>query len=246
MARRPQVTIEESQAGKQDRSLRPLVQLLPYLGRYRTQVLAAFFALIAAAAATLVLPLAVRRMIDLGFGAADPALIDQYFAMMILVAAALAAASSLRYYFVTWIGERVMADVRADVFAHITQLSPAFFDRTSSGEIISRLTADTTQIKSAVGASASIALRNLILFFGAVVMMVFTSPRLSGLVLLAIPFIVIPLVAFGRKVRRKSRAAQDNLAEASAFATALMTGRVSLRSRKSSPVFLPSVASAPP
>ena len=219
MARRSNMTETESDSDRKSRSIRPLATLFPYLGRYRRQVAAAFVALIAAAAATLVLPLAVRRMIDSGFGAADPALIDQYFAMLILVAAALAAASSLRYYFVTWIGERVMADVRADVFRHITGLSPAFFDTTKSGEILSRLTADTTQIKSAVGASASIALRNMILFIGAVIMMVITSPRLSGLVLLAIPFIVIPLVAFGRKVRRKSRAAQDTLADASAYAS---------------------------
>ena len=219
MARRSQMALSETGEQPPSRSIRPLATLLPYLLRYKPQVIAAFFALIAAAAATLVLPLAVRRMIDSGFGAADPALIDQYFAMMILVAAALAAASSLRYYFVIWIGERIMADVRSDVFSHITHLSPAFFDRTKSGEIISRLTADTTQIKSAVGASASIALRNVILFFGAVAMMVITSPRLSGLVLLAIPFIVIPLVAFGRKVRGKSRTAQDTLADATAYAT---------------------------
>jgi len=219
LARRSQMALSETGEQPPSRSIRPLATLLPYLLRYKPQVIAAFFALIAAAAATLVLPLAVRRMIDSGFGAADPALIDQYFAMMILVAAALAAASSLRYYFVIWIGERIMADVRSDVFSHITHLSPAFFDRTKSGEIISRLTADTTQIKSAVGASASIALRNVILFFGAVAMMVITSPRLSGLVLLAIPFIVIPLVAFGRKVRGKSRTAQDTLADATAYAT---------------------------
>ena len=201
------------------RSVRPLRMLVPYLGRYKPQVVAAAIALLAAAAATLVLPLAVRRMIDHGFGDSNPAFIDRYFGMLILVAAALALASSLRYFFVMWLGERIMADIRTDVFAHITRLSPSFYDRTRSGEILSRLTADTTQIKSAAGASASIALRNLILFVGASIMMVVTSPRLSGLVLLAIPFIVIPLVAFGRSVRRRSRRAQDTLADASAYAT---------------------------
>jgi ATP-binding cassette subfamily B protein len=207
-------------AGPEDRgrSVKPLAMLIPYMTRYRGHVIAALAALFAAAAATLVLPLAVRRMIDFGFGAADPAFIDRYFTMLILVAAALALASSLRYYLVTWLGERVMSDIRVDVFAHIADLSPAFFDTNQSGEILSRLTADTTQVKAAVGASASIALRNLILFIGASAMMVFTSPRLSGLALLAIPLIVIPLVAFGRKVRTRSRAAQDLLAGAAAFA----------------------------
>src|SRR5690606_31264409 len=114
-----------------------------------------------------------------------------------------------RYYLVTWLGERVVADVRSDVFAHVVRLSPAFFDTAQSGEVVSRLTADTTQIKSAVGSAASVALRNLVLFFGATVMMVVTSPRLSLLVLAAIPFIVLPIVFFGRSVRRRSRAAQD-------------------------------------
>jgi ATP-binding cassette subfamily B protein len=120
------------------------------------------------------------------------------------------------------IGERIVADIRRDVFAHLLQLSPAFFDSARSGELISRLTADTTQIKSAVGASVSIALRNLMLFIGATAMMVVTSPRLSGFVLLAIPAMVIPLVAFGRWVRRLSRNAQDTLAEASAYASELV------------------------
>ena len=198
--------------------LRPLKHLVPYALRYRWHVAAALLALIAASVATLALPLAVRRMIDHGFSSADSRFIDQYFMMLIGVVSVLAAASALRYYFVTWIGERVVADVRSDVFAHVTRLSPAFFDRTLSGEIVSRLTADTTQIKAAVGASASIALRNLFLFIGAAAMMVVTSPWLSAMVLLAIPFIVLPLVAFSRSVRRRSRLAQDTLADASAFA----------------------------
>jgi ATP-binding cassette subfamily B protein len=119
-------------------------------------------------------------------------------------------------------GERIVADLRRDVFAHLMSLSPSFFDSARSGELISRLTADTTQIKSAAGASASIALRNLLLFLGATAMMVFTSPRLSGLVLLAIPVIVLPLVAFGRWVRRLSRNAQDTLAEATSYASELL------------------------
>ena len=130
----------------------------------------------------------------------------------------LAGASALRYYLVTTLGERIVADLRAEVFGHLTALSPAFFDKAQSGEMLSRLTADTTQIKSAVGASVSIALRNLVLFLGAATMMVVTSPKLSAFVLGAIPLIVLPLVGFGRSVRRRSRAAQDTLADASAYA----------------------------
>ena len=134
----------------------------------------------------------------------------------------LAAASAARYYLVTIIGERVVADLRSDLFAHVTNLSAAFFDTAKTGEVMSRLTADTTQIKATVGASVSIALRNLMLFLGAAVMMVVTSPRLSGFVLGAIPVIVLPLVAFGRAVRRRSREAQDKLADASAYAAELI------------------------
>jgi ATP-binding cassette subfamily B protein len=145
-------------------------------------------------------------------------MIDNYFAVMIAVAAALAGASAMRFYLVTTLGERIVADLRGQVFGHLTALSPAFFDRAQSGELLSRLTADTTQIKAAVGASVSIALRNLVLFVGAAVMMVVTSPKLSLYVLGAIPLIVLPLVGFGRAVRRRSRTAQDTLADASAFA----------------------------
>ncbi|MEP7029696.1 MAG: ABC transporter transmembrane domain-containing protein, partial [Pseudolabrys sp.] len=202
--------------------LRPLARLLPYIARYRGRALAALAALIVASSATLIVPVAVRRMIDFGFSAEAAKLIDSYFAVMIAVVAVLAASSALRYYLVTTLGERIVADLRGDVFAHLTRLSSAFFDTAKTGEIISRLTADTTQIKSAVGASVSIALRNLMLFIGAMAMMVITSPRLSGLVLLAIPVIVLPLVAFGRWVRRLSRNAQDTLANATAYASELV------------------------
>jgi len=202
--------------------VRPLLALVPYVMRYRGQVAAAMVALLVAAGATLAVPLAVRRMIDFGFSAERIGLIDQYFAVMIAVAGVLAAASALRYYLVTIIGERVVADLRAAVFAHLTELSPAFFDTARTGELTSRLTADTTQIKSAVGSSVSVALRNIVLFIGSSVMMVVTSPRLSFFVILAIPVIVLPLVAFGRLVRRRSRTAQDTLADASAYAAALI------------------------
>lgn len=213
---------KETQTGtdskRERKSLRPLATLVPYLGRYRGLVAGALFALVVAAVTTLALPMAVRRMIDHGFSEADAGFVDTYFMMLFALAILLALASALRYFFVITLGERIVSDLRREVFAHVTRLSPAFFDENHSGEIVSRLTADTTQIKSAVGATASVALRNLILCLGAMGMMVYTSPKLSSLVLAAIPIIVFPLVAFGRSVRRRSRQAQDTLASASAYA----------------------------
>jgi ATP-binding cassette subfamily B protein len=202
--------------------LRPLLALAPYVARYRARAALALIALTIAAITTLLVPVAVRRMIDFGFSPEGIAMINKYFSVMIAVVAVLAGASAARFYLVMTIGERIVADLRRDVFAHLISLSPAFFDSARSGELISRLTADTTQIKSAVGASVSIALRNFMMFIGATVMMVITSPRLSGFVLLAIPLMVIPLVAFGRWVRRLSRNAQDTLADATAYASELV------------------------
>jgi len=204
-------------------NLRPLATLVPFVKRYKGRAALAVVALVVASLATLAVPIAVRRMIDLGFSAERIELIDQYFTGMIAVVAVLALASGARYYLVTTIGERVVADVRRAVFDRLTQLSADFFDTAKSGELISRLTADTTQIKSAVGASVSIALRNLVLFFGAAAMMAVTSPHLSLWVLVVIPAIVLPLVAFGRLVRRRSRNAQDTLAAASAYAAELIS-----------------------
>ncbi|MEP9352487.1 ABC transporter transmembrane domain-containing protein [Xanthobacter sp. KR7-65] len=215
---------------KPRRNLRPLGGLAPYLSRYRARVLAALAAILVAALATLALPIAVRRMIDFGFAADHAGLVDRYFAVLVAVVAVLALASAVRYYLVTTLGERVVSDLRSAVFARLVTLDGAFYDTARSGELTSRLTADTTQLKSAVGASASTALRNLVLCLGAIVMMVVTSPRLSGLVLVAIPIIVLPLVASGRKVRRLSRHAQDTLAEASAYAAEALNGMRALQS----------------
>jgi len=209
-------------AGKGRVRLKPLAELFPYIRRYAGRALAALVALTVAALTTLVVPVALRRMIDFGFTDKAVQLIDSYFAVMIAVVAVLAISSAFRYYLVTTLGERIVADLRGDVFAHVTRLSQDFFDSAKSGELISRLTADTTQIKSAVGASVSIALRNLMLFLGGAVMMVVTSPRLSLFVLIAIPVIVLPLVGFGRAVRRRGRAAQDTLADASGYASELI------------------------
>lgn len=201
------------------RSLRPLARLLPYVATYRMRVFIAIFFLLLAAVTTLTLPIAVRRVIDHGFSNANPELVNSYFAVLIAIAALLAFASACRYYFVIWLGERIVADVRRDVFANVTHLSADFFDTARSGEIVSRLTADTTQIKSAVGATASLALRNILLGIGALGMMVYTAPKLSLIVIAAIPLIILPIVGFGRAVRKRSRAAQDKLAEATAYAS---------------------------
>ena len=203
-------------------NVKPLRRLIPYLSRYRGRAAAALVALVVAALTTLVVPIAVRRMIDFGFSAQAVEMINSYFSVLIAVVGVLAVSSAMRYYLVTTLGERIVADLRADVFAHLTRLSSSFFDTAKTGEMISRLTADTTQIKSAVGASVSIALRNLVLFIGGAAMMVVTSPRLSLFVLGAIPIIVLPLVGYGRAVRKKSRTAQDTLADASSYAGELI------------------------
>jgi ATP-binding cassette, subfamily B, bacterial len=213
--------LEQSPAAGRAR-LRPLLALAPYVARYRGRAFLAFISLTIAAVTTLVVPIAVRRVVDFGLSPEGIAMINSYFSVMIALVAVLAGASAARFYLVMTIGERIVADLRRDVFAHLVSLSPSFFDSARSGELVSRLTADGAQIKSAVGASASVALRNLMLFFGATVMMVITSPKLSGFVLLAIPIIVIPLVAFGRWVRRLTRGAQDRLGEAAAYVAELV------------------------
>jgi ATP-binding cassette subfamily B protein len=200
-------------------SLGALKPLAPYAFAHRTRIVLALIALAIASAATLVVPIAVRRMIDFGFSDANAGLIRAYFLAMIGVVAVLALASGARYYLVMTLGERVVADLRADLFSHLTRLDPSFFDGEKTGDIASRLSADTTQLKATFSSSASLALRNLFLFVGAITMMVFTSPKLSAFVLAAIPVIVLPLYAAGRSVRERSRRAQDRLADATAFAT---------------------------
>jgi len=205
-------------------SLSALRPLLPYALKYRSRILAALSALIVASGATLVVPIAVRLMIDHGFSDAKSGLIHVYFAALVAIVAVLALASGFRFYTVTMLGERVVADLRGDLFEHLTRLDPSFYDVERTGELVSRLSADTTQLKAAFGASASVALRNFFMFLGAVAMMVVTSPKLSAYTLVAIPIIVLPLYAAGRSVRARSHAAQARLAEATAFATESLSG----------------------
>ena len=200
------------------KSLTPLRALKPFVMPYRGMIAAAGVALIAAATATLVLPAAVRGVIDHGFSSADAANIGRYFFALIAVAGFIGLASATRFYLVTWIGERITADVRSRVFGHVLSLSPSFFEKTRTGEVLSRLTADTTLVQTVVGSSASFALRNLVLAIGSVAMMVVTSPKLTGLCLIGVPLVVAPIILFGRRVRKLSRDSQDRIADTSAYA----------------------------
>ena len=208
---------------KEDQKAQPDFKALrsfwPYALAQKRRIAFALVALIVASLATLALPIAVRRVIDVGFSGGEQQLANSYFALLIGVVAVLALASSFRFYLVMTVGERVVSQLRADVFAHLTRLEPAFFDASRAGDLVSRLTADTTQIKSTFASTASIALRNGIMFLGALVLMIITSPQLSAIVIGAIPLVVLPLVFSGRSVRKRARAAQDRLADASAFAS---------------------------
>ena len=208
----------DTESARQRRSLRPLMVFAPDLLRHRATIVYAFIALVMSALAMLAVPVAVRRMIDFGFAGDGGRFIDRYFLMLIGIGAVLAVASSARFYFVNWLGERVVADVRSRVFRHLSTLGPAFFEKTHSAEVMSRLSADTALIKAAAGTALSQALRNAIMLIGALAMMFVTSAKLTLLVLVAIPLIVFPLVAYGRVVRRLSRRAQDSLADASTYA----------------------------
>ncbi len=216
LGRRETSTGENASKGRA--SLKPLLALKPLILAHKGAFWGAVIAVVMSAVAMLAVPMAVRRMIDNGFGAHDSHLINSYFLTLIGIGLLLAIASPARFYFVNWIGERVVADLRTKVFAQLSTLGPAYFDVNHSGEIMSRLTADTTQIKAVAGSSLSQAARNFIMLIGALVMMFVSSAKLSLLVFIAIPVIVLPLVGFGRLVRRLSRTAQDTLGDASAYA----------------------------
>ena len=202
-------------------SLATLAELLPFLKPYGRQFLIAGLALLVAAGATLAVPYAFKQMIDLGFGGAgnkSAAHIDLYFLALFGVASVLAVATAARFYMVSWLGERVTSDIRSAVYAHVVTQSPQFFETTQSGEVLSRLTTDTTLIQSVVGTSISMALRNVLLFVGGMVMLFVTSAKLSSIILVALIAVVVPIILFGRRVRKLSRASQDRIADASAMA----------------------------
>ncbi len=170
-----------------------------------------------ASGATLAVGQGLKSVIDRGFSAANPALLDQALIVMLGVVLVMATATYVRFYYISWIGERVTADIRRAVFAHILTLSPGFFEVTRTGEVISRLTNDTTVLESAIGTALSMALRSALNFVGALVMLCFTSLKLTGLVLLGVPLVVGPIVLFGRRVRKLARASQDRVADVGAY-----------------------------
>ncbi len=198
--------------------LRPLLRLWPFIRPYRPRLLLALSVLLIAAAASLSLPVAIRLVIDEGFSRESAGAIDRYFIALFALAAVLAVFSAARFYLVSWLGERVVADVRNAVYRHVITLSPTFFEVTRSGEVLSRLTTDTTLVQSIAGVNLSITLRSAVTFTGGLIMLAVTSPRLTGIILLLIPLVLVPVLVFGRRVRRLTRTTQDRIAEASGIA----------------------------
>jgi ATP-binding cassette subfamily B protein len=210
-----------SSSTAQKSSLATLKALLPFLAPYRRQFVLAGIALLVAAAATLAIPYAFRQMIDLGFGTPGSRSvrhINTYFLALFGVTCVLAVATAARFYLVSWLGERVTADIRSAVYTHVLRQSPQFFETTQSGEVLSRLTTDTTLIQALVGTSISMALRNSLLMVGGLALLFVTSPRLSAIIIVLLALVVLPIVLYGRRVRRLSRDSQDRIADASALA----------------------------
>ena len=192
--------------------------LWPFLRPYRSMMITAGLALVLTASVSLILPLAVRRVID-NFNAGDLSLVDKYFGAALLIAATLAIGTGIRYYFVTRLGERVVTDIRRALFDRVMGMSPAYFEKILTGEILSRITTDTTLILSVIGSSVSVALRNSLTVLGGMVLMCLTSFKLTGLVLLIVPAIIIPIVTLGRRLRNQSRENQDWIAQSSGKAS---------------------------
>ncbi len=212
MSRKP--FIEDRPKGD---SVNVLRHIAGFLRPYRLRIVSALASLIVAAGAVLAIGQALRRVVDFGFSA-DSTVLDQYFIALLGVVALLAVATYGRYYAVSSLGERVVADIRRKVYEHVVGLSPEFFESTRTGEILSRLTTDTTLIQSVVGSSASVALRNMMIFVGGSILLIVSSPKLTGLVFLIVLLVVLPIVFFGRRVRRLSRESQDRVADVGAFA----------------------------
>ncbi len=192
--------------------------LAPFMRPYRLMVGLALVALTLTAGISLVLPLAVRRVVD-GFNTGTTALLDKYFGAALAIAALLALGTGMRYYLVTHLGERVVADIRRTLFDRVLGMSPAFFERILTGEVLSRITTDTTLILSVIGSSVSVALRNVLMLIGGLVLLFLTSAKLTGLVLLVVPGIVVPIIVLGRRLRRLSRENQDWIASSSGSAS---------------------------
>ncbi len=200
------------------RSLKPLRALLPYLRPYRGTLAAALVALLLASAAMLALPIALRHLIDQGLSSQSTDTINRYFLAFLAAAAFFGVFAALRFYLVTWLGERVVADLREAVYARVVRMDPSFFEVTRVGEVLSRLTADTTLVQSIAGVNLSITLRSAISIAGSLVMLAVTSPRLTVLILVMMPVVLVPMIVLGRRVRSQSRASQDRIADTSGIA----------------------------
>jgi ATP-binding cassette subfamily B protein len=200
------------------RRIRSLIQLLPYLRPYRGLIAGWLGFLAVSSTATLILPQAVRVMIDSGFTHANASAINRSFLGLFAVAAVLAIATAARFFFVSLLGERVAADLRRRLYDHLLTLDQAFYEKTRTGELVSRLAADTELVQTVVGSTLSVALRSVVTLIGGATMMILTSPRLAGFTVLVIPAVILPIVIFGRRVSRLSRESQDRIADASAIA----------------------------
>ena len=199
------------------RDLKPLKRLWTFVRPHRWVMAGAALSLSVAAGTVLAMGAGLRRLIDQGFGGGNAALLDRAVLVLFAVVAVMAVASFARFYLVSWLGERVVADLRRAVFDHTLRLNPGFYESTNVGEILSRLTADTTLLQVVVGTSAPIALRNLLMLVGGLVLLGVTSPKLTGLVLLVVPLVIGPILLYGRRVRRLSRASQDRVADVGAY-----------------------------
>ncbi|WP_306007085.1 ABC transporter transmembrane domain-containing protein [Aquicoccus porphyridii] len=217
MARGTTPPVSEAERDKSKR-VGALRRLAPFLAPYRGLVILAGLALMLTAGLSLALPMAVRRVVD-NFGAESDALLDLYFGAAILIAGLLALGTGLRYALVSRLGERVVADIRKAVFDRVVGLSPGFYETVMTGEVLSRITTDTTLILSVIGSSVSIALRNVLIFAGGLVLMLITSAKLTGLVLLIVPLVIVPILTMGRKLRSLSRENQDWIAASSGNAS---------------------------
>mgnify|MGYP006272742233 CR=1 FL=1 len=215
MAKAPPVQEHERE---KSRRIGALGELWPFMRPYRALLAAALVMLVATAVVSLILPIAVRRVVD-NFGVEDGAILDKYFAAALGIAGLFALGSALRYALVTRLGERVVADIRKAIFDRVIGMSPAFYERLMTGEVLSRITTDTTLILSVIGSSVSIALRNLLIFIGGLALMLATSPKLTGLVLLIVPAVVFPILVLGRRLRTLSRENQDWIAASSGNAS---------------------------
>jgi ATP-binding cassette subfamily B protein len=218
---RKAIDVSDVQAQRKG-NLHAIRSLAPFARPYRKRIIFAFVTLLVAAASTLGMPVAIRHLIDAGFSSSRAESVDQYFFILFGLAITMAVFSATRFYLVSWIGERIVADLRSAVFKHVLKMTPTFFEVTRTGEVLSRLTADTTLIQAVVGSSLSIALRSLVILIGGLIMLTITSAKLTAMIVLLVPIIVFPIVLVGRKIRTLSRDTQDRIADTSALAAEVL------------------------